>query len=258
MKFAYFLVTAFCLICFTVNGEEAKAVSHQKTEQKKVLFVLTSHDKLGNTDEKTGFWLEEFAAPYYYLLDKGVKITVASPEGGKAPVDPRSKAEASQTDATRRFSKDENVQKIINNTVKLENVKAEEFDAVFYPGGHGPLWDLAEDETSIALIESFNKQKKPMAFVCHAPAVLKEVKDTKGDPLVKGKKVTGFTNEEEEGVNLTDVVPFLLEKTLKKKGGIFTSVANWNVNVVQDGNLITGQNPASSEKVAQMLYDALK
>ncbi|MCJ7756808.1 MAG: type 1 glutamine amidotransferase domain-containing protein, partial [Gillisia sp.] len=188
----------------------------------------------------------------------GVKITVASPKGGKAPIDPKSKAEASQTEATKRFNKDKTAQDLINTTVQLGDVKAEDFDAVFYPGGHGPLWDLAEDETSIALIETFNEQKKPIAFVCHAPGILKDVKNAEGEPLVKGKNVTGFTNTEEEAVQLTKVVPFLVEDMLKEQGGNFSKAANWNVHVVKDGNLITGQNPASSNKVADKLYESLK
>jgi putative intracellular protease/amidase len=242
----------------TEKSAETKATEAETEGQLNVLFVLTSHDELGDTGEKTGFWIEEFAAPYYTLLDKGVKITVASPKGGEAPIDPRSKAEASQTEATDRFNSDATAQEAVANTMKLGNMKAEDFDAVFYPGGHGPLWDLAEDETSIALIESFNKQEKPMAFVCHAPGVLKNVKNTDGEPFVKGKKVTGFTNTEEEAVQLTDVVPFLLEDMLKANGGEFSKTDNWGVNVVEDGNLITGQNPASSEKAAEHLYEMLK
>ena len=211
----------------------------------KVLFVLTSHDKLGNTGEKTGFWIEEFAAPYYNLLDKGVDITVATPNGGKAPIDPNSEGEDAQTEDTKRYYKDEAAQKVINNTVKLETLNAENFDAVFYPGGHGPLWDLAEDKTSISLIEAFNKQHKPIGFVCHAPAALKNVKNENGEPLVKGKKVTGFTNTEEEAVQLTNVVPFLVESMLKENGGIYSKTDDWGVHVLKDGNLITGQNPAS-------------
>ncbi|NJB84522.1 putative intracellular protease/amidase [Lewinella marina] len=223
-----------------------------------VLFVLTSHDKLGDTGKKTGFWIEEFAAPYYTLLDKGANITVATPKGGKAPIDPSSDTEDAQTEDTRRFKQDEKAQQVINNTKKLSEVSADDFDAVFYPGGHGPLWDLAEDKTSIELIETFNEQEKPIAFVCHAPAALKHVKDAQGEPLVKGKKVAGFTNSEEEAVQLTDVVPFLVEDMLKRNGGNYTKAADWNVHVVQDGNLITGQNPASSNKVAEMLYAAVK
>ncbi len=224
----------------------------------KILFVLTSHDKLGDTGKKTGFWIEEFAAPYYNLLDKGVEITVATPKGGKAPIDPSSETPDAQTEDTKRYYKDTDAQKVIDNTVKLETLKAEDFDAVFYPGGHGPLWDLAESETSKALIEAFNKQKKPTVFVCHAPAALKNVKDENGEPLVKGKQVTGFTDTEEEAVQLTNIVPFLLEDMLKEKGGIYSKTDNWGVHVVEDGNLITGQNPASSGKAAEKLYELLK
>jgi len=224
----------------------------------KVLFVLTSHSQLGETGEKTGFWVEEFAPPFYSLLNKGVNITVASPQGGKAPIDPRSKTESNQTDATRRFNSDSTAQSMVRNTIKLDQIKAEDFDAVFYPGGHGPLWDLAEDKTSIALIEAFNAQNKPMAFVCHAPAALKDVKNTAGEPLVKGKNVTGFTNTEEEAVQLTAVVPFLVEDMLKQNGGIFAKKDNWMVNVVSDGNLITGQNPASSKLAAETLFEKLQ
>lgn len=258
MKLTHLIVLALSLGSLTVNSQEIKNSENQNTDIKKVLFVLTSHDELGDTGEKTGFWIEEFAAPYYNLLDKGVKITVASPKGGKAPIDPRSKAEASQTEATKRYYEDKSAQEIINTTVKLEDVKAEDFDAVFYPGGHGPLWDLAEDKTSIALIETFNEQEKPIAFVCHAPGVLKDVKNKNGEPLVKGKNVTGFTNDEEEAVQLTKVVPFLVEDILKENGGVFSKAANWNVHVVKDGNLITGQNPSSSNKVADILYGSLK
>jgi putative intracellular protease/amidase len=224
----------------------------------KVLFVLTSHDELGDTGNKTGFWIEEFASPYYFLLDKGVNITVATPKGEKAPIDPSSEADGAQTADTKRYYSDSDAQKVIAHTVKLETVKAEDFDAVFYPGGHGPLWDLAEDETSIALIEAFNKQRKPIALVCHAPAALKKVKNEDGEPLVKGKTVTGFTNSEEAAVQLTDIVPFLVEDMLKENGGKFSKADDWGVNVVEDGNLITGQNPASSEKAAEHLYEMLK
>lgn len=242
-----------------VTNAQVLGNSNYKTEKKmNVLFVLTSHDKLGDTGKKTGFWIEEFAAPYYNLLDKGVHITVATPKGGKAPIDPSSDTEDSQTEDTERFKNDEAAQEIINSTKKLSEVKAEDFDAVFYPGGHGPLWDLAEDKTSIALIETFNEHKKPIAFVCHAPAALKAVKNENGEPLVKGKKVTGFTNSEEEAVQLTKVVPFLVEDMLKQNGGIYSKAADWNVHVVTDGNLITGQNPASSNKVADALYESLK
>ena len=262
MKIIKILILMLVSISFSAcsqNKNTATEDSKVETEkQLKVLFVLTSHDQLGDTGEKTGFWIEEFAAPYYTLLDQGVKITVASPKGGKAPIDPRSKTDASKTEATKRFNSDKSAQLIIENTIKLDKIKAEDYDAVFYPGGHGPLWDLVEDETSIALIEAFNKQSKPMAFVCHAPAVLKEVKNTEGAPLVKGKKITGFTNTEEEAVQLTNVVPFLVEDMLKENGGKFSKTDNWNVHVVEDGNLITGQNPASSELAAQLLLKKIK
>ena len=266
MKKIKILLFALGAIGFTACSQTANTETENSTEiaeetaeePLKVLFVLTSHDELGDTGEKTGFWIEEFAAPYYTLLDNGVKITVASPKGGKAPIDPRSKTDDSQTKSTKRFNNDESAQEIINNTIELDKVEAKNFDAVFYPGGHGPLWDLAESETSIALIESFNKQDKPMAFVCHAPGVLKNVEGTDGEPLVKGKKVTGFTNSEEEAVQLTNVVPFLLEDMLKENGGLYSQKENWSVHVVEDGNLITGQNPASSELAAELLLEKLK
>lgn len=255
----YLIILALSLSAINANSQQEKETNNLKTEKTmKVLFVLTSHDELGDTGEKTGFWVEEFASPYYTLLDKGADITVATPKGGKAPIDPNSDTEDNQTEATKRFHSDEAAQKVINNTKKLSEVKAEGFDAVFYPGGHGPLWDLANDKTSIELIETFNRQEKPIAFVCHAPAALKEVKGTDGEPLVKGKKVTGFTNSEEEAVKLTDVVPFLVEDMLKKNGGIYSKGDDWAEYVLVDGNLITGQNPASSELVAEKLYAKLK
>ncbi|WP_036154480.1 type 1 glutamine amidotransferase domain-containing protein [Maribacter forsetii] len=224
----------------------------------KILFVLTSHDELGDTGKKTGFWVEEFAAPYYALLDKGAEITVATPKGGQAPIDPSSDSEDAQTKDTKRYKDDKDAQSVINNTKKLADVNASDFDAVFYPGGHGPLWDLANDVTSIKLIETFNSQAKPVAFVCHAPAALKGVKGTDGNPLVKGKKVTGFTNSEEAAVQLTEVVPFLVEDMLQENGGIYSKKEDWAAYAIQDGNLITGQNPASSELVAEKLLAALK
>ncbi|MDX1362801.1 MAG: type 1 glutamine amidotransferase domain-containing protein [Arenibacter latericius] len=223
-----------------------------------VLFVLTSHDKLGNTGKKTGFWIEEFASPYYILLDKGATITIATPKGGPAPIDPSSDTPDASTEDTERFKKDTTAQEKIKNTKKLNELDAKDFDAVFYPGGHGPLWDLATDNTSIKLIEAFNKQDKPIAFVCHAPAALKEVTNSDGAPLVKGKKVTGFTNTEEAAVQLTDIVPFLVEDMLKEKGGIYSKVADWEAYALQDGNLITGQNPASSKLVADKLLETLR
>ena len=219
---------------------------------KKVLFVLTSHDELGNTGEKTGFWTEELAAPYYALSDKGVDITLASPKGGLPPIDPKSEDPSSQTDATRRMDNDEVLKDKLKNTHKLSDVKSEDFDAVFYPGGHGPLWDLAEDKVSQQLIADFYTNEKPVAFVCHAPGVLKDVK-IDGEYLVNGKNVTGFTNSEEKAVQLTDVVPFLVEDMLKKNGGSYSKIEDWSPYAVVDGRLITGQNPASSEKVAEEL-----
>ncbi|KSA13744.1 type 1 glutamine amidotransferase domain-containing protein [Maribacter dokdonensis] len=224
----------------------------------KILFVLTSHDQLGDTGKKTGFWVEEFAAPYYALLDKGAEITVATPKGGQAPIDPSSDTEDAQTKDTKRFKEDKEAQEVIANTKVLADVDANDFDAVFYPGGHGPLWDLANDLTSVKLIEAFNEQEKPIAFVCHAPAALKRVSGTDGNPLVKGKKVTGFTNSEEEAVQLTEIVPFLVEDMLQENGGIYSKKEDWAAYAVQDGNLITGQNPASSELVAEKLLAALK
>ncbi|MCQ4035119.1 type 1 glutamine amidotransferase domain-containing protein [Kaistella montana] len=222
-----------------------------------VLFVLTSHDKLGNTGEKTGFWIEEFASPYYYLADKGVEVTLASPAGGQPPIDPSSDKPENQTEATIRFKGDQALQDKLSKTHKLAEVKAENYDAVFYPGGHGPLWDLAESKDSAALIESFYGLEKPVAFVCHAPGVLKNVKNTDGEPLVKGKKVTGFTNSEEALVQLTDVVPFLVEDMLKENGGIYSKADDFQPYALEDGLLITGQNPASSEKVAEILLNRL-
>ncbi|KUJ52162.1 type 1 glutamine amidotransferase domain-containing protein [Chryseobacterium sp. JAH] len=219
---------------------------------KKVLFVLTSHDQLGNTGLRTGFWTEELAAPYYALSDKGVEITLASPKGGQPPIDPKSEDPSSQTDATRRMDNDVLLKDKLKNTYKLSEVKSGDFDAVFYPGGHGPLWDLAEDEESQQLIVDFYSSDKPVAFVCHAPGVLKDVK-IDDEYLVNGKNVTGFTNTEEEAVQLTDVVPFLVEDMLKKNGGVYSKIEDWSPYAVVDGRLITGQNPASSEKVADEL-----
>jgi putative intracellular protease/amidase len=224
----------------------------------KVLIVLTSHSELGNTGEKTGFWVEEFAAPYYVLSDAGAGITLASPKGGQPPIDPKSAEPANQTDATRRFDADEALKQKLANTQKLSDVNADNFDAVFFPGGHGPLWDLTNDAKSIKLIQDFWKAKKPVAAVCHAPSVLLNVKDENGEPLVKGKNVTGFTNTEEEAVQLTNVVPFLLENELKSKGGIYSKKEDWASYVVTDGLLITGQNPASSEEAAKELIALLK
>ncbi len=224
----------------------------------KILIVLTSHDQLGNTGKKTGFWLEELAAPYYALKDANVAITLASPKGGRPPLDPKSNEAGFQTEATRRFETDSEAQGALDNTTKLVDIVSSDFDAVFYPGGHGPLWDLAEDPVSIALIERFNRDGKFTAFVCHAPGVLRHVKSADGKPLVEGKKVTGFTNSEEAAVQLTEVVPFLVEDELQARGGIFSRGADWGSYVVQDGLLITGQNPGSSAEVAERLEHVLR
>lgn len=223
----------------------------------KILMVLTSHDQLGDTGHKTGFWLEEFAAPYYVFKDAGADITLASPKGGQPPLDPKSDDPDAQTDATRRFATDTESQAQLASTLPLAEVSAEAFDAVFYPGGHGPLWDLAEDEHSINLIERFIAANKPVAAVCHAPAVFRHVRADNGVSLVAGKEVTGFSNSEEEAVGLTDVVPFLVEDMLQKNGGHYTKASDWEGHVVRDGLLITGQNPASSEGTAKILLDAL-
>ncbi len=224
----------------------------------KVLFVLTSHSELGNTGEKTGFWVEEFAAPYYVLTDEGVDVTIASPKGGQPPIDPKSEAPDAQTEETKRFYADKDLKERMANTKKLSDVKAEDFDAVFYPGGHGPMWDLYDDKNSIALIQDFWSEGKPVAAVCHAPSALLNVKDINGDPLVKGKKVTGFTNSEEAAVKLTEVVPYLLEDELKALGGNYSKGSDWSSYVVKDGMLITGQNPASSAEAARELLAILE
>jgi putative intracellular protease/amidase len=223
----------------------------------KILMVMTSHDKLGNTGRKTGFWLEEFAAPYFRFIDAGASVTVASPKGGQPPLDPVSDTPEGQTEYTKRFKADKAAQAVLAHTVPLSTVRSEEFDAVFYPGGHGPMWDLAESENSIALIEAFYKAGKPVAAVCHAPAVLHRV-TINGEPIVKGKRVTGFTNSEEAAVHLTNVVPFLVEDELKRLGGRFQKVDDWQVLTVVDGLLITGQNPASSGPGAEELINLLK
>ncbi len=225
---------------------------------KNILFVLTSNDEMGSTGHKTGFWIEEFAAPYYKLTDAGYNVTLASPKGGQPPIDPNSDTEDAATEATKRFDKDEETQKVLANTKKLSEVNQEDFDAVFYPGGHGLLWDLVGDKTSDKLIESFYANNKPVSFVCHAPAILKNINDKNGDPIVKNKKVTGFTNGEEEAVELTDVVPFLIEDMLPEKGGNYSKKDDWAPYALEDGLLITGQNPASSSLVADLLMKKLK
>lgn len=224
----------------------------------KILLVLTSHDRLGDTGKKTGFWLEELAAPYYALKDAGVEIVLASPKGGQPPLDPKSDDAEAQTEDTRRFKGDAEAQAALAATVPLAEVKAEDFDALFYPGGHGPLWDLANDPHSIALIEAFAQAGKPTGFVCHAPGVLKAVREPDGAALVKGRKVTGFTNTEEAAVGLTDVVPFLVETMLEEAGGDYSRGPDWGSYVLTDGTLVTGQNPASSRAAAEAVLKLLK
>lgn len=256
MKYLKLIVLLPLLLscCKNQSNENIKSqVKNQKEKvMKKVLFVVTSHDKLGNTGEKTGFWTEELAAPYYELLDQGIEITIATPLGGQPPIDPKSEDPSAATEDTKRFDNDIELQTKLKNTLKLAEVNEADYDAVFYPGGHGPLWDLTTDKNSIALIESFYTNSKPIAFVCHAPAVLKDVK-VKGEFLVNGKKVTGFSNTEEEAVGLTTVVPFLLEDALKANGATYSKAEDWQPFAVEDGLLITGQNPASSKLVAQKL-----
>ncbi|RFU48836.1 type 1 glutamine amidotransferase domain-containing protein [Paraburkholderia sp. DHOC27] len=223
----------------------------------KILMVLTSHNVLGNTGKPTGFWLEEFTAPYYVFLDAGADVTVASVKGGQPPVDPKSDEPGNQTDSMERFKKDAAAQRVLANTIKLSEVTSEGFDTVFYPGGHGPLWDLVSDKHSIALIEAFYNAGKPVAAVCHAPAVLNNV-TYQGQPIVKGKRVTGFANSEEEAVQLTKVVPFLVEDEVKRLGGLYEKGPDWSVYTVVDGHLITGQNPASSGPAAKELVKLLQ
>ena len=219
----------------------------------KILMILTSHDTLGDTGRKTGFWLEELAAPYYVFKDAGAEVVLASPKGGRPPLDPKSSEPDSQTDLTRRFKADGEANAALSNTVRLDGITHEGFDAVFYPGGHGPLWDLAEDAASIRLIETTLRAGKPIALVCHAPGVLRHAQALDGKPLVEGKAVTGFTNTEEEAVGLTAIVPFLVEDELRRNGGVFSKAGDWQPYVVQDGLLITGQNPASSGMTAERL-----
>ena len=248
-KIALFAILVLTVSCISATAQNKKGM-------KKVLFVVTSHDKLGNTGEKTGFWTEEFAAPYYELLDKGVQIDIATPLGGQPPIDPKSEDPSAATEDTKRFDADTELLAKLKNTHKLADVKESDYDAVFYPGGHGPLWDLAEDKNSIALIESFYSNKKPVAFVCHSPGALKNVK-VNGEYLVKGKKVTGFSNTEEEAVGLKNVVPFLLEDALQTNGAIYSKLGDWQPYAIEDGLLITGQNPASSKLVAEKLLKQL-
>ena len=242
---------------FSCKITQEKKEPIKKDVMKKVLFVVTSHDQLGNTGEKTGFWTEEFAAPYYELLDQGIAIEIATPLGGQPPIDPKSQDPSAATEDTKRFDKDTELLSKLKNTLKLADVNQADYDAVFYPGGHGPLWDLTDNKNSIALIEAFYTHNKPVAFVCHAPATLKNVK-VNGEFLVKGKKLTGFSNTEEEAVGLTKVVPFLLEDVLQENGAIYSKVGDWQPYAVEDGLLITGQNPSSSKLVAQKILQQLK
>jgi len=223
-----------------------------------VLMVLTSHSQLGDTGKKTGFWLEEFAAPYYVFRDAGAHVTLASPAGGQPPLDPKSDEADAQTDATRRFRADDAAQSALAHTARLDTMSADDFDAVFYPGGHGPLWDLAEDADSIELIETMARTGKLVAAVCHAPAVFRHTKAADGQPLVKGRQVTGFTNSEEAAAGLTDVVPFLVQDMLVENGGDYSKAADWQPYIVTDGKLVTGQNPASSTAAARAVLDQFK
>lgn len=224
----------------------------------KILMILTSHDQLGDTDKKTGFWLEEFATPYYIFKDANADITIASPNGGQPPLDPKSDEPEYQTLATKRFKDDVDAQSALANTLKLSDISPDDYNGVFYPGGHGPLWDLAEDANSIALIESMYASEKIVAAVCHASIVLRKAKAPDGNPLVKGKSVTGFSNSEEDAVQLTEIVPFLVEDDLKSKGANYSKTNDWQPYVITDGNLITGQNPASSELIAKTVLEKIK
>jgi len=236
----------------SADANRSAHYEEQRGRKMKILMVLTSHDQLGNTGRKTGFWLEEFAAPYYVFRDAGVQLTLASPKGGQPPVDPKSDLPENQTPAMARFKQDQSAKKALSQTAKLADMKAADFDTVFYVGGHGPMWDLAESPDSIALIESFYNSGKPVALVCHSPGVLHRVTNN-GAPIVKGKRVTGFTNGEEEAVHLTHVVPFLVEDELKRLGAHYEKAADWQSFAIVDGRLVTGQNPASSTAAAQAL-----
>jgi len=254
------ILAALAIIFTSAMGNTSKLNAQTKNNNgvKKVLFVLTSHEDLGNTGIKTGFWLEEFSDPYYLCTDNGISVTLASPMGGRPPMDPSSAAENYQTEGTKRFENDTEVQELLSNTIKLETVNVADYDAVYYPGGHGPLWDLAEDKNSISLIEEFFNANKPIAVACHAPAIFKNTKKQDGSPLVKGLNVTGFSNSEETASGLKDVVPFLVEDMLTENGAIYSKGADWTPHVVEDGSLITGQNPASAKGVAEKLLNKLK
>ncbi|MEO0340966.1 MAG: type 1 glutamine amidotransferase domain-containing protein [Bacteroidota bacterium] len=262
--FILLLSMAFLFSCMS-NNQDSKASEEivesevkSSESKKKILLVLTSHSELGNTGKKTGFWLEEFAAPYYFLVDQGVEVTLASPLGGLPPTDPKSELPEFQTSSTRRFSDDNKTKDILSKTIKLEAINPNNYDAVFYSGGYGPLWDLADNETSIALIESFYNSNKPIASVCHAPAIFKNTKGADGNALIAGKKVTAYSNSEEAAVQFTDIVPFSVEDMLIENGGIYSKGEDWSTYAVEDGLLITGQNPASAELVADLLLKKLK
>ena len=238
--------------------EQETVVKEEKKETpKKILFVITSHDVLGDTGDKTGVWLEEFAAPYYFLTSKGVAVTLASPKGGRPPIDPKSELPDFQTPSTRKFAEDTAAQAVFSKTIPLEKANPADYDAVFYTGGYGPLWDLADNKTSIALIETFYNSNKPIGSVCHAPGIFKNTKDKNGKPLVEGKKVTAYSNSEEAAINFTDIVPFSVEDALKENGGIYSKGPDWGPYALEDGLLVTGQNPASSELVAELLLNKL-
>lgn len=251
-------IMALSIALFSSCANISSQKMEEMTKAKNVLIVLTSHEDLGNTGNKTGFWLEEFAGPYYLLTDNDIEVTLASPKGGRPPMDPTSASENYQTESTKRFETDSTAQELLSNTIILETVNASDYDAVFYPGGHGPMWDLAEDENSISLIEDFFKANKPVAAACHAPAIFKNTKKQDGTPLVNGLKVTGFANSEETASGLIEVVPFLVEDMLTENGAIYSKGADWGPYVVEDGSLITGQNPASAELVAEKLLNKLK
>lgn len=248
------LIIAVAILLSIVNFE-VKAQHKTKT---KILFVLTSHNKLGNTGKPTGFWIEEFATPYYYFTDKGYEVVVATPYGGQAPIDPKSNEPSFQTPATKRYFKDDATQEVLATTKKLSSLKHKDYAAIFYPGGHGPMWDLANDKNSIKLIKQFYENKKPVAFVCHGPAALVNVKDKMGNYLVNGKRITSFCNTEEDAVQLSKIVPFPLESKLKERGAIYVKGADWSSFAIEDGHLITGQNPQSSELVAEKLLGQIK
>lgn len=247
-NFKLLILTFLTLTNFSITAQNKKT---------RVLFVLTSHDKLGNTGKATGSWIEEFATPYYYFTDRGIEVVIATPNGGQAPIDPKSNDPSFQTAATKRFYADYNAQKALSSTVKLSTVKHSKFAAVFYPGGHGPMWDLSNDKNSIKIIQDFYNNNKPIAFVCHGSAALVNVKDKNGNYLVNGKKVTSFCNSEESAVQLTEVVPFSLESKLKERGAKYSKGPDWNSYVVEDGLLLSGQNPQSSEEVASKLLKKL-